>query len=309
MKNFMKKLHLNGHSLTQNENTLSFASFSEKEDKTYYYQYNGENLKEISRELYANSKFDNRWGSISRQLEESNFLYIESIAKCWVNEAGKRKLISLSEYYNHTFGENWEDNFDFSIIPNNIFSDVTNLMTCTIRNETICLLWPHNILLHFNEHDELVQYIVLETSDYYDTLYQICSDGQGIWAVSPTLNSVVKYRFPSFEIEKIYHYTTDEELARKTEDIRNELQVIYCDTALEGLDYPEYISYVNGKLSICDMENKRIVIFNPSSGKIEPYIALNSKPFEFLKYKNQFVIQMDTGIYLLNENEINDFFD
>lgn len=49
MKNFMKKLHSNGHSLIQNENTLSFVSFSEEEDKTYYYQYNGENLKEISK--------------------------------------------------------------------------------------------------------------------------------------------------------------------------------------------------------------------------------------------------------------------
>ncbi|WP_342503847.1 hypothetical protein [Lysinibacillus sp. FSL L8-0126] len=305
----MKKLHLNGHSLTQNEKILSFASFSEDENKTYYYQYNGEDIKEISRESYAKIKFDNRWGIISSQLEVSNYSYIESIAKCWISEGGKRKLISLSEYYNNTYGEDWGDNYDFDIIPNNIFSDVTNFMTCAIRNETICLLWPHNIILHFNEHDQLVQYILLETSDYYDTLHNICSDGQAVWSVSPTMNSVVKYRFPSFEIEKIYRYTTDVELARNPEAINDDLHVIYCENELIGLQYPEYISYINEGFYICDMENKRIATLNPNSGKIDPYIALNSKPFEFLKYKNQFVIQTDTGIYLLNENEKNDFFD
>lgn len=309
MKNFMEKLHSNGHSLIQNENTLSFASFSEEEDKTYYYQYNGENLREISKKTYVESKFGDKWGNISSQLEESNYSYIESIAKCWINEKGKRKLISLSEYYNNIFGENWGDNYGFNIIPNHIFSDVTNFMTCVIRNETICLLWPHNIILHFNEDDKLVQYILLETSDYYDTLYKICSDGQAVWGVSPTLNSVVKYKFPSFEIEKIYHYMPDEELSRKTEGISNEINVIYCENELTGLNYPEYISYIDEKLYICDMENKRIVTLNPNSGKIEQYIALNSKPFEFLKYKNQFVIQTDTGIYLLNKNEKKDFSD
>ena len=57
--------------------------------------------------------------------------------------------------------------------------------------------------------------------------------------------------------------------------------------------------YIDGQLYICDMENKRIVTFNPDNGKITPYILLDSKPFAFLKWKNQFVIQSDTGIYLL----------
>ncbi|MEF7494325.1 hypothetical protein [Lysinibacillus sphaericus] len=56
----MEKLHSNGHSLIQNENTLSFASFSEEEDKTYYYQYNGENLREISKKTYVESKFGDK---------------------------------------------------------------------------------------------------------------------------------------------------------------------------------------------------------------------------------------------------------
>ncbi|UZM98625.1 hypothetical protein OL548_29480 [Lysinibacillus sp. MHQ-1] len=66
--------------------------FSEEEDKTYYYQYNGENLREISKITYVESEFGDKWGNISSQLEESNYSYIESIAKCWINEKGKKKI-------------------------------------------------------------------------------------------------------------------------------------------------------------------------------------------------------------------------
>jgi hypothetical protein len=305
----MKKLHSNGHALIQTESTLSFASFSKEENQTNYYQYNGEYSKEISKESYVESNFYEKWKKISYQLSNSNFSYIESIAKCWIKEDGNSKLISLKEYYNNTFGANWEKDYEFDIIPNNLFSNVTNFMTCTIQNEMVCLLWPHDIILHFNEHDELVQYISLEAADYCDTLYHICSDGQAIWGVSPTLNTVVKYTFPSFKIEKIYHYTTDESLAQKQREKNNELHVIFSENELTGLNYPEYISYIDGQLYICDTANKRIVIFNPKNGKITPHISLNSKPSEFLKWKNQFVIQSDTGIYLLNENEKKDFFD
>ena len=44
----------------------------------------------------------------------------------------------------------------------------------------IGLVWSYDTILHFNQHDELVQYIPLEATDYCDTLYQICSDGQVI---------------------------------------------------------------------------------------------------------------------------------
>ncbi|MGE7695598.1 hypothetical protein ACQKNC_16075 [Lysinibacillus sp. NPDC094177] len=115
--------------------------------------------------------------------------------------------------------------------------------------------------------------------------------------------------FPSFKIEKIYHYTTDESLAQKQREIYKELYVSFSENEQTSLNYPEYISYIDEQLYICDMENKRIVIFDPDSGEITPFISLNSRPFEFLKWKNQFVIQTDTGIYLLNEDEKKDFFD
>ncbi len=303
MKKIVKKLHSNGHALIQTENTLSFASFSEEENQTYYYQYDGEYLKEIPKELYVKNNFCENWEKVFPQLSSSNFSYIESIAKCWIKEGGNSKLISQKEYFNNTFGKD----FEIDIIPSNLFADVTNFMTCTIQNETVCLLWPRDTILHFNEHDELIQYLSLEAGDYCDTLYQICSDGQDIWGVSPTLNSVVKYMFPSFKIERIYHYTTDESFSQKQRELNNGLSVIFSENEMTGLNYPEYISYIDGQLFICDMENKRIVIFNPDSGEITPYISLNSRPFEFLKWKNQFVIQTDTGIYLLNEDEMKDF--
>lgn len=301
----MKKLHSNGHALVQTERTLSFASYVEAEDQTYFYQSNGECLKETSKESYTESMFGANWEKILSQLSNPNFPYIESIAKCWVKEAGNSKLISRKEYFNNTFGSNWQDVYEFELIPKNIFSNITNFMTCTIQNETVCLLWPHDIILHFNEHGELVQYISLEVADYVDTLYQICSDGQAIWGVSPTMNTVAKYTFPSFHLEKIYHYTTDKSRAQTQKGINSELHVFPPENELDGLNYPEYISYIDGQLYICDMENNRIVTFNPDNGQITPYISLDSKPFAFLQWQDQFVIQLDTGIYLLDANQFN----
>lgn len=305
----MKKLHSNGYSLIQTNNTLYFASISEKGNQTIYFKYDGEHVEEISKDAYVKSNFGEKWKKVFSQLSNSNFSSIESIAKCWINEDGESKLISLIQYYTEKFGDDWESNFDFKLIPKNLFSEVTNFMTCTIQNETICLIWPHDIILHFNEQDELVQYILLESNDCCDTLYQICSDGQSVWGVSPTMNSVVKYTFPSFKIEKIYHYTTDGDDTWKQSELDERVEVIVSNSEIAGLNYPEYISYIDGQLYICDMANERIVTLNPINGKVTPYISLNANPFEFLKWKNQFVIRLDTGLYLLETNEKNGYFE
>ena len=301
----MKKIHSNGHALVQTESTLSFASFSEKEDRTYYYQYDGESVKGILMQSYIESKFGMKADKMANQLSDSNFSYIESLARGWIKEDGNSKLVSLKEYYNNTLEANQENSYEFDIVPKYTLADIAKFTTCTIQNETICLDWPHDTLLHFNEHGELVQHISLETSDYYDTLYHICSDGQFIWGVSPTRNTVVKYMFPSLKLEKIYHYTAEKSDAQEQSEINDEIRVCVSENRLSGLDYPEAISYIDGQLYICDMGNKRIVTFHPDTGKITPYIALNFSPFEFLKWKNQFVIQSNTGIYLLDQSDDN----
>lgn len=305
----MEKLNSNGFDLVQTESEFSFVSFSEEEERTFYYQYNGKNLNEISKDAYMERKFGVKWEKISSQLYNPNNAYIESIANCWTEEAGIPKLISLVEYYNNSMGQNWQELHDYDWLSRDARRIDTEFQSCTIQNETICLFREYDIILHFNEHGELVRYIALEISDNGDTLSQICWDGQFIWGVSPMTNTVVKYMYPSFKLEKVYHYTTDKSYAQEQRNKSYEFQVFSSENELNGLDYPEGISYINGQLYICDMGNKRIVKFNPNNGKITPYISLDSQPFEFLKWKNQFVIQTNTGVYLLNERDKNDFLD
>lgn len=47
------------------------------------------------------------------------------------------------------------------------------------------------------------------------------------------------YRFPSFEIEKIYRYMTDEELAQNSEAINDDLHAIYYENELH-VQYPPW---------------------------------------------------------------------
>lgn len=274
----MKKLYSDGFGLIQTENSLAFSVMNEDGKQTYF-QYNEENVYGISKESYIESMFGIQSKKIINQLLYPNIPHIESIAKCYIQEGEIFKLISLTEYYHVRFGSDWRTVYNFDWLPSDILSQITSLKICSIQDEIICLIWPHNIILHFNKSGELIQYILLGVTDYCDTFYQICSDGQAVWMVCPTMNTVVKYKFPSFKIDQSYHYTNEDKL--------------------DGLNYPEDISFIDGQLFICDMENERIVTFNPENGKIKTYISLDFKPFEFLKWKDQGVVVSNNGIYLL----------
>lgn len=275
----MKKICSDGFGLIQTENAFAFRIYNEDKNQTYF-QYNGEKFYEISKKLYIENMFGINSKKITNQLLHPNIDYIESIAKCSVQVDGVNKLLNLTEYYDVTFGSDWRVKYNFDWLPKDILDKITSFNVCTINGNIICHIWPDDIILHFDRHGELTKYILLGVTDYCDTLYQICSDGQSIWGVSPTMNTVVRYEYPSFKLEREYHY----------ENINGED---------DKLNYPEYISFADGQLFICDMENNRIVTLNPQNGEIKTYISLFSKPFEFLKWKNHFVISASDGLYLV----------
>ncbi|MFJ7668697.1 hypothetical protein ACIQXI_16485 [Lysinibacillus sp. NPDC097195] len=85
----MKKLHSSGHALIPTKDVLYFASYCEEQKQTCYFQYDAELLREIPKDSYVKSNFGEKWEKVLRQLSNSNFSYIESIAKCWINEDGQ----------------------------------------------------------------------------------------------------------------------------------------------------------------------------------------------------------------------------